>query len=361
MLPDTLCPWGCTGFCFRTSHCNPALLIQHHLRKDVLNMPHSSMYADLFTVETSRQDYLRDEMDYDHVMLNDEWPVLPTVARVPGKGLMVLVCRHHSDSRVRKRLYPHPPRKPDHNLSAEKTNQLSPCVVIQRTAALMRARAFNTTFSMKEQVASYSGIDSMNIGTTGQFNSISPMLKIHELLSIACRSDIKGLAAIRSLLLPHGECGVVRPGPHVSCHPRDDHAWDQLVGLLRAQVVIRLAERVRIQPLPHPRIEVVVTCQYHQPRVRYQSNGWENRPLVVEHQVVVVHLVTHIVQSRGLYREEVGVNTAQRHVQHGLAQVVLYEQRGVAMGSPETKLRATPRAQRVRKHAWLLVLWVHRA
>ena len=125
-------------------------------------------------------------MDYDHVMLNDEWPVLPTVARVPDQGLMVLVCHHHSNPRVRKRLYPYPPRKPDHNLSAEKMNQLSPCVVIPRTASPMRAKAYNTTFSMKKQQASYSGIDSMNIGTSGHFNGVSPMLRIHESLSIAC-------------------------------------------------------------------------------------------------------------------------------------------------------------------------------
>ena len=55
------------------------------------------------------------------MMINKEWLVLPTVACLPGTGLVVLVCRHHSGSRVMKRLYPHPPRKPNHNMIAEKT------------------------------------------------------------------------------------------------------------------------------------------------------------------------------------------------------------------------------------------------
>ena len=38
ILPDVLCPWGCTEFCFESQHCQMAVLIQNHLRKSVLNM-----------------------------------------------------------------------------------------------------------------------------------------------------------------------------------------------------------------------------------------------------------------------------------------------------------------------------------
>ena len=59
ILPDVLCPWGCTEFCFGARHCQIALLIQNHLRKVVLNMPNSSYHKNLHLVETSQWDYLR--------------------------------------------------------------------------------------------------------------------------------------------------------------------------------------------------------------------------------------------------------------------------------------------------------------
>ena len=59
ILPDVLYPWGCTEFCFEVGHSNLGLLIQHHLRRVELNMPNSKYYRNLYLVETSRQDYIR--------------------------------------------------------------------------------------------------------------------------------------------------------------------------------------------------------------------------------------------------------------------------------------------------------------
>jgi len=111
MIPDVLCPWGCTKFCHRAEHCNLGLIIQHHLRKVELNMPTAEYYRKLYRVETSRLDYLREKpSEYDLVLLNDDWPITPGVCCVEGKGLMVMTCCHHGSSNTTKRLYPHVPK-----------------------------------------------------------------------------------------------------------------------------------------------------------------------------------------------------------------------------------------------------------
>lgn len=94
ILPDVLCPWGCTEFCHRTSGIEFCILAQHHLRRVQLNMPSASYYSRLFTVETSRDDFIRPELDqYDYVLLNSEWKIRPTTIMDSNDGLTVHVCR----------------------------------------------------------------------------------------------------------------------------------------------------------------------------------------------------------------------------------------------------------------------------
>ena len=57
VIPDVLCPWGCSEFSFRTSVIDPSLLLQHHLRRVHLNFPSKNNYERLHLVETSRLDY----------------------------------------------------------------------------------------------------------------------------------------------------------------------------------------------------------------------------------------------------------------------------------------------------------------
>ena len=182
ILPDVLCPWGCTEFCFEARHCQMALLIQNHLRKVVLNMPNSSYYKNLHLVETSRWDYLRgqespyelsspsgarsdegaeegpkddytlsnaeDAKHYDRILLNDNWRIRPGVILIANKGLMVMTCRHHESYNTMKRLYPHPPRKPYHNLSSSFSNGLCHAKLVPRGATPVKAHKYNNSFSM---------------------------------------------------------------------------------------------------------------------------------------------------------------------------------------------------------------------
>ena len=49
--------------------------------------------------------YFRKPQDYDTVMLNESWPIFPTIIST-DVGAKVLTCRHHSGGDQYLRLYP---------------------------------------------------------------------------------------------------------------------------------------------------------------------------------------------------------------------------------------------------------------
>ena len=124
-IPDVLCPWGCSEFCYKAKEINPSLLIQNQLRKVQLNLP-SNMFGEMYTVETSRVDYIRNENECkDRTLLNPEWLTLPSMLMLHDGGYVACACRDHDNCSSRKRLYLHPPRKPDGmNLSAVNPDEL---------------------------------------------------------------------------------------------------------------------------------------------------------------------------------------------------------------------------------------------
>ena len=87
-LPDVLCPWGCCKFSFQAKGFDPSLLIQQHLRKVQLNLRKDN-HKKMYRVETSRLDYIRIEGEpIDYVLVNANWPILPLMHMIPGKGLV---------------------------------------------------------------------------------------------------------------------------------------------------------------------------------------------------------------------------------------------------------------------------------
>jgi len=193
LIPDVLCPWGCTEFCFEAGHTNLGILIQHHLRKVVLNFPTAQWYRKIHFVESSRNDYICEEENRDLVLMNPKWPVQPCVVLEEGEGLMAMVCRHHVKHSDTKRLYLHPPRKPNNILSSERSDQLCPCQAQPRTVGNMKASKYNTTMMMTSQQYTFSGADSIYLTSEPQFSSLSVMLMTHETQSIAKRNDINSL------------------------------------------------------------------------------------------------------------------------------------------------------------------------
>ena len=99
------------------------------MHRVVVNFASSDWYQHIRYVESSCKDYIQYADDYDYLLLKDLWPIMPSVAFVPGKGLMLLVCQYHEKYIDTEKLYLHFLRKPYHNLSAVQPDQLSHCSV----------------------------------------------------------------------------------------------------------------------------------------------------------------------------------------------------------------------------------------
>ena len=197
ILPSVACPWGCSEFPWRTSQSNYALLMQKHLRKVHLTMPSNDMYRRMDSIETSRDDYLRSRSsDYDSVLMNDNWKVRPHFA-LTEDGVFALCCRNHGNVRNCKRLYPHPPRKPHHNLSSEYSDELCSASIKPRIFKSMKANSFSSSFAMFVQQASFSGIDSFNVTLDPRFTRHSYLTTEHEILSLSNRPDLSSLLSTK--------------------------------------------------------------------------------------------------------------------------------------------------------------------
>ena len=111
---------------------------------------------------------------------------------------MILTCRNHCSRRERKRLYPHPARKPDGmNICSLKGDDLSHCVVRARHLSTVQARKYNTTATLSTQSASFAGSDSTNVQSEGRFQGISYMANKHMVLSMMGGPDINELAHLK--------------------------------------------------------------------------------------------------------------------------------------------------------------------
>jgi hypothetical protein len=196
VLPNVLCPWGCTEFCFTSKQMCPSILMQHHLRRVQLNLcvgkggiGHDSLYL----CETSRLDYFRkDNESVDYVLMNEQWPILPSMHLSSKEGLMCLVCRNHSNPSEQKVLYPHPPRKGLNNLSPVYAANLCHAVLRPRSLKANKPSMCGTATSIRQSVSGFTGIDSANITTDPRFSKPSFMLFEDEIKSLH-RRDLREL------------------------------------------------------------------------------------------------------------------------------------------------------------------------
>ena len=124
VIPNVQCIWSCSEFCFRAARWNLALLIQNHLYEVVISFPLEYWYKDSCFIKSSRWDYTRRNSRHDMVLLYKDWGVWPSVVFDADNGGIALVCCHRQDHGSTKRLHTYIPRKPPHNLSAEKYDQL---------------------------------------------------------------------------------------------------------------------------------------------------------------------------------------------------------------------------------------------
>lgn len=193
ILPNVLCPWGCSEFCHRTCEVEPAGLIQHHLRRVQLNLP-SSLYDKLYLMETSRFDYLRgSDVGCDYVLMNKNWPILPSMI-LSGNGMSMLVCRNHFKPSDQKRLHPHLPRKVLHPLASTRSANLCHAVIRPRSLKSQISSKFNTSASVRTLVSGFSGSDTACVSVNQSFLGSSRILLEDEVLSMRERPDIVHLA-----------------------------------------------------------------------------------------------------------------------------------------------------------------------
>ena len=194
ILPDVLCPWGCSEFVFHCKELDPSILIQYHLRHAQLNLPNGA-HNNMHHVETSRLDYLRNRESgvVDTVLLNPNWPVKPVMIFFPGIGPKVATCRNCDSNLKRKRLMCHPARKlKGNNLSSKTPDQLCQVRLQSRIVKPVCRKGMNTVPSLSMFTVSYAGADCATVSTDSRRfsnNGPKPVTFEHECLSMY-RPDI---------------------------------------------------------------------------------------------------------------------------------------------------------------------------
>ena len=190
IIPTLLCPWSCSGFIHDCGHIKFDVIFQRHFPKCIIDT--ISTDIDRYKVISSRDDYLRSEIkDYDTILTNQEWKVLPRIAIVDGHGPMFLSCLKHNNGC--KHNYIHPMRIPNHIIPSRHGDQLCHAVLKPRTIKSMKAGAYSNSYQTQEQRGSFNGIDTCDITNYGDFSFCSKLLDENESRAIAHRPDINAL------------------------------------------------------------------------------------------------------------------------------------------------------------------------
>jgi hypothetical protein len=149
-LPNVMCPFGSSEYCFKDNHVAWDLVIQRLLLKVLL--PHIDKTCYLH-VQHMWDQFDREDDDFDSILLNRGWEIRPAIVISESGCPRVVTCRNHRDGSKFQVLYP--PRYPEHHLSAKCTNQLCPIAVQPRIARTTCAKEFCTTLGMSHQYSHF--------------------------------------------------------------------------------------------------------------------------------------------------------------------------------------------------------------
>ena len=190
LIPSVLCPWGESEYIHKCGNIPYDIMVQRYLPKCYIRKIHSDKMCE--KVHSARDDYVRDSLsDYNDLLLNPSWKVLPSLAFVEGKGPEVMTCRNHNSGTNKK--YIHPPNQPFHILPSEKGDQLCHAVVKSRFIKPMRASKYSNIYQMQHQTGNFQGIDTCDIVNFGDFSYCSALLDESESRSLMKRPDINSL------------------------------------------------------------------------------------------------------------------------------------------------------------------------
>ena len=190
LMPSILCPWGESEYIHQCGKFPFDAFLQRFLPKCYIDKISNDKICE--NIYSSREDYVRGSIeDYDCILLNPEWKVLPSVAFIDDKGPYILTCRHHDGGT--NKAYIHTPRQPYHVIPSEHGDQLSHAVIKTRFIKPMKAKKFSNTYQMHEQRGSFQGIDTCDVTDYGNFGICSVLLEESESRSIMHRPDINSL------------------------------------------------------------------------------------------------------------------------------------------------------------------------
>ena len=188
LVPNVLCPWGCSEFLHKVGKIEMQPIFQKRFRK--CNIASKLKDSDLSFVEPSRDDYFRNSSDgYDMWLYNPEWKVFPSIAFFNGSPY-ILSCKDHNGGC--KQLQVHCCRWKC-NISSALSDQICHAVVKSRTVKHTKVGYNTIGYQMVEQRFSWKGPDSINISSIGKTDHNSILLHQAEARSVANRSDMKGL------------------------------------------------------------------------------------------------------------------------------------------------------------------------
>ena len=142
LLPKNLCPWGCSEFNHKVGNLGFDIVWQSYLQKCIIVTINPCSNIDF--VQSTKNDYIRFDNEYECWLLNSNWKVKPSIAFVDGKYPCIMTCHDHD--KVIKKLMVYPCRQPHHILPPHRSDQLSRVVVKSRTIKPMKASKYSNTF-----------------------------------------------------------------------------------------------------------------------------------------------------------------------------------------------------------------------
>ena len=93
LIPDILCPWGQSEYIHDCGFINIDAIYQRYMPQCVLKMI-SSHTKVMSKVYSARDDFIRFNNSYDHLLYNPRWKIRPTIIFIKGKGPFVCTSRH---------------------------------------------------------------------------------------------------------------------------------------------------------------------------------------------------------------------------------------------------------------------------
>ena len=184
MLPNVLCPFGCSTYLRTAKYASWEVIIQQYLSKVVLPL---SSTANIHKFSSMSPFYFLVGDNRANILGNREWTVDPTII-FTNDGPQILTCEHHGGGDDHLCIFP--PQEPGLCLPARYSDQLSHVVAVPRIKRPTIARANNTTFSMSQQGGGFSGLSSMNITTHSNWGFQSLLLSRIESCTLNARDDI---------------------------------------------------------------------------------------------------------------------------------------------------------------------------